>query len=128
MQTLISEEQTGFRKGRSCIDNVFNLKQIMEKRKEFNLETHIVFLDYKKAFDKVSRPKLWNILQKKGNTITLNRNNKRLVWKHKNKNKSARTCKDFWRGQTRLPIINHSIQFIFGRHDKNMETTDNWRN
>ena len=78
-ETLISEEQTGFRKGRSCIDNVFTLKQIMEKRKEFNLETHILFVDYKKAFDKVSRPKLWNILQKKGNTITLNRNNKRLV-------------------------------------------------
>ena len=41
---IISEEQTGFRKGRSYTDNAFVLKQLIEKRREFNLETHIVFI------------------------------------------------------------------------------------
>ena len=41
---IISKEQAGFRKGRSCTDNVFVLKQPIEKRREFNLETHIVFI------------------------------------------------------------------------------------
>jgi hypothetical protein len=38
--TLLLEEQNGFRPGRSCIDNVFTIKQIIEKRREQNLETH----------------------------------------------------------------------------------------
>jgi hypothetical protein len=37
----------------------------MRKRREFNLETHFLFLDYEKAFDQVNRPTLFNILHKK---------------------------------------------------------------
>ena len=33
---LLLEEQCDFRKGRSCIDAIFTLKQIMEKKREFN--------------------------------------------------------------------------------------------
>jgi hypothetical protein len=63
---LLLEEQSGFRQGRSCIDDVFTLKQITEKRREFNLETHLAFIDYNKAFDHVDRNKLWNIMQQTG--------------------------------------------------------------
>ena len=63
---LIGEEQSGFRKGRSCIDNVFVIKQIIEQRREKNLETHIAFVDFEKAFDRVDRLKLWKILEKEG--------------------------------------------------------------
>jgi predicted ribosome quality control (RQC) complex YloA/Tae2 family protein len=35
---------------------------IIEKHREFNIETHLAFIDYKKAFDKVSRHKLIEIL------------------------------------------------------------------
>ena len=52
---MLLEEQNGFRIGRSCIDNVFIIKQTIEKRREFNLETHIDFLDLDKAFDRVNR-------------------------------------------------------------------------
>jgi sorting nexin-29 len=58
-EAILLEEQSGFRRGRSCIDNVFTLKQTVEKRREFNLETHIAFLDLGKAFDRVNRNQLW---------------------------------------------------------------------
>lgn len=51
----IAEQQCGFRKGRSCTDDVFIVKQITEKRREFNLETPMDFIDYENAFDCVDR-------------------------------------------------------------------------
>ena len=64
-ENFLDEEQCGFRKARSCIDAAFTLKLLLEKRREFNLETHFLFLDYEKAFDEVRRPLLFNILQNK---------------------------------------------------------------
>ncbi|KAJ4434064.1 hypothetical protein ANN_16383 [Periplaneta americana] len=62
VEPILQEPQCGFRKGRSCIDAVFTIKQIVEKRKEFNLPTYLLFLDYEKAYDRVLRQKLWSIL------------------------------------------------------------------
>ena len=39
------EEQSGFRTGRSCTDNNFCIKQIIEKRNATNQETHLLFVD-----------------------------------------------------------------------------------
>ena len=50
---LILKEQNGFRKGRSSIDSIFTLKQLFEKRSKFNLETHVAFIDFGKAFNRV---------------------------------------------------------------------------
>jgi len=47
-EAILLEEQNGFRIGRSCIDNVFLIKQATEKRRKFSLETHKAFLDLKK--------------------------------------------------------------------------------
>ena len=38
IETILSEEQSGFRPSRSCIDNVFSLQQIIEKHREYNRE------------------------------------------------------------------------------------------
>jgi hypothetical protein len=46
-------EQIGFRKGRSCADYSFVIKQLIEKRQELNLETHIILIDFHKAFNGV---------------------------------------------------------------------------
>ena len=44
----------------------FTIKQTIEKRREFNLETHIAFLDLEKAFDGENRNQVWQILNKRG--------------------------------------------------------------
>jgi hypothetical protein len=65
-EALLREEQHGFRKGRSCSNCVFVLRQIIQKRRESNLENHILFVDYFKAFDRVLRNKLCDIMNTKG--------------------------------------------------------------
>ena len=37
----------------------------MEKRKEHNLPLFLLFIDYEKAYDKVNRDKLWEMLDNK---------------------------------------------------------------
>ena len=66
LEAILQEEQSGFRPGRSCTDDVFFLKELINRRREFNLETHLAFVDYTKAFDKVNRDILWLILRKRG--------------------------------------------------------------
>jgi len=54
-EVFMTETQNGFRKGRSCTDPTFCFKLLIEKRREFNLETHLLFTDYEKAFDNIQR-------------------------------------------------------------------------
>jgi hypothetical protein len=56
------EEQSGFRAGHSCTDNIFSLKKLTEKRNARNLETHLVFVDLQKAYDSVPIKKLFEVL------------------------------------------------------------------
>jgi hypothetical protein len=49
----VSEEQAGFRKGRGTRDQLFNIRQLMEKCREFCHPLFLCFIDYKKAFDSV---------------------------------------------------------------------------
>lgn len=59
-----SEEQNGFRAGRSCTDGVFTLKNLIEKRVERGREVHLVFVDLQKAYDTVPLNKLWPAMEK----------------------------------------------------------------
>jgi len=65
LEAILLQEKNGFRTGRTCTDNVLTIKQTIEKRREFNLETHIAFLDLEKAFDRVNRNQLWQIFNKR---------------------------------------------------------------
>ena len=62
-QNYVRHELYGFRKGRSFTDPTFCLKGLIEKRREFNLETHLLFIDYKKTFYNIQRQVLFNILK-----------------------------------------------------------------
>jgi hypothetical protein len=47
-------------------DQIFNIRIIMEKAREFNVPLYMAFIDYRKAFDSVTHSKLWGILRKMG--------------------------------------------------------------
>ena len=60
----VAEEQAGFREGRGTADMLCALQCLIEKVNECTsvgntLEGYIVFIDYSKAFDNVSHPKLF---------------------------------------------------------------------
>jgi len=57
------ENQAGFRKGRSCQDQILSLNLIIEKCIDQQLPCLINFIDFKAAFDSVHRPTLWEILR-----------------------------------------------------------------
>ena len=66
LQTNLRKQQAGFRKGRSCTDHIFTLRQIFEQCQEWNASLYANFIDFEKAFDSVHRPALWNILRHYG--------------------------------------------------------------
>ena len=55
---IIRKEQSGFIKGEVGLNAVSSLVEICERRKEKNLETWLLFIDFKKAYDLVSQKKL----------------------------------------------------------------------
>jgi len=63
IDTLLRPEQAGFRAGKSCTDQIFTLRQILEQTVEFNSTLYVTFVDYEKAFDSIHRASLWRILR-----------------------------------------------------------------
>ena len=62
-ELVLRESQCGFRRNRSCIDQIFSLRVLMEKAREFHHPLYICFVDLRKAYDSVCRSSLWTILQ-----------------------------------------------------------------
>ena len=61
-ERALYEGQAGFRKNRSCIDNVYTLNEAVQGTlREDNLDkpTYAFFLDVQKAYDMVWRDGLW---------------------------------------------------------------------
>jgi sorting nexin-29 len=56
------DHQCGFRRNRSTADHIFCIRQILEKKWEYNEMVHQLFVDFKKAYDSVRREVLYNIL------------------------------------------------------------------
>ena len=52
-EEIIKEEQTGFRAGRSTTEQIFNLRILCEKYLQHQQSLYHVFVDFKKAFDRV---------------------------------------------------------------------------
>jgi hypothetical protein len=59
------EEQCGFTAGRSCVDNIFTLRQILEKYNAKSKQIGLVFVVLEKAYDSVPRKMLWKALEMK---------------------------------------------------------------
>ena len=59
---VLFEGQNGFRKGRSTIDHLSSLTNIIDTRRRKKLSTFCAFIDLKKAYDSVNRDILWGKL------------------------------------------------------------------
>ncbi|VDP49895.1 unnamed protein product [Schistosoma margrebowiei] len=60
------DQQAGFRKDRSCTDQIATLWIIVERSFEWNSSLYINFIDYEKALDSVDRTTLWKLLRHYG--------------------------------------------------------------
>jgi hypothetical protein len=58
---VIGEHQCGFRRNTSTTDQIFCIRQILEKKWECNGTVHQLFVDLKKAYDSVKGKVLYNI-------------------------------------------------------------------
>ena len=58
----IRDNQCDFRLDRSTVDQIFCIRQMLEKKWEYNEEVHQLFIDFKKAYDSVRRKVLYRIL------------------------------------------------------------------
>ena len=61
---IIAEEQAGFRAGRSTTEQIFNLRILGEKYLQHQQKLYNVFIDFKKAFDRVWHVALWATMKK----------------------------------------------------------------
>ena len=62
VETESGDYQSGFRPKRSTIDNIFMIRQIMEKCYEYNVDIHNIFIDYIHAFNSINRNKILDSL------------------------------------------------------------------
>ena len=60
-EEIIAEEQAGFRAGRSTTEQIFNLRILCEKYLQHQQN---LFIDFKKAFDRVWHEALWATMRK----------------------------------------------------------------
>ena len=66
VENILREEQAGFRRGCSCSEQIFTLRNIIEQCIEYQRPLFINFIDYQKAFDSVHRESLWHIARSHG--------------------------------------------------------------
>src|SRR4051812_37179290 len=62
--THVTKNQFGFMPGRSTLEAIFLVRQLMERYKEQKKDLHMMFIDLEKAFDKVLRNVMWWALEK----------------------------------------------------------------
>ena len=61
---IIAEEQAGFRAGGCTTEQIFNLRILCEKYLQHQQDLYHVFIDFKKAFDRVWLAALWATMKK----------------------------------------------------------------
>lgn len=57
-EEILSEHQSGFRADRSTVDQIFVMRQSLERCFEYGIDLHILFIDFRQAFDSVNRKML----------------------------------------------------------------------
>lgn len=63
---ICGEYQAGFRRNRSVTDHLFTIRQIIQKSNEFGIDIHMLFVDFKKAYDSIRHDYIWRALEELG--------------------------------------------------------------
>ncbi|WP_369199201.1 RNA-directed DNA polymerase, partial [Streptomyces djakartensis] len=66
LNDTIGAYQCGFRPGKSTTDQIFTLRQILEKTREYQIDTHHLFVDFKQAYDCIIRDELYSAMMELG--------------------------------------------------------------
>ena len=59
----LRDQQAGFRRNKSCADQIASLRIIVELSLDWNSPIYISFIGYEKAFDSVDREAMWKLLR-----------------------------------------------------------------
>lgn len=62
MDELIRPNQAGFRRGRSCTDQINTLRILIEQSVEWRSPLYLLFIDFERAFDMLDRNAIWEAL------------------------------------------------------------------
>jgi hypothetical protein len=60
--TNVTENQFGFMPGRSTMETIFLIRQLMERCREKKKDLYMIFIDLEKDYDKVHRNVMWWVL------------------------------------------------------------------
>jgi hypothetical protein len=52
---IVGDHQCGFRRNRSTTDQIFCIRQVLERKWEYNEIVHHLFMDFKKIYDSVRK-------------------------------------------------------------------------
>jgi sorting nexin-29 len=63
---FVGQYQAGFMGARATTDQIFTVRQALQKCREFNVTTHHLFIDFKSAYDTIDRDQLWQIMHDYG--------------------------------------------------------------
>jgi len=70
-EEIIGDHQCGFQRNRSTTDHIFCIRQILEKKCDYNEAVHQLFIDFKEAYDIIRREVLHDILMEFGIPMNL---------------------------------------------------------
>ena len=63
---IVGNYQAGFKAGQSTTDQIFTIRQVLEKYREYDRESWHLLIDFKQAYDSVSRASMWTIMREMG--------------------------------------------------------------
>ena len=114
-EKIIAEEQAGFRAGRSTTEQIFNLRILGEKYLQHQQDLYHVFIDFKKAFDRVWHAALWVTMKEYNISTNLIQVIKNLY------DKATRLVPNNSWSPTGMSTLTHPLQHISGKdHDRRL--------